>query len=408
MNYQEAYKKLEKYGQLHVLKYYEELGEEEREALLTQIEQTDFDVLSLCEKKETLNPRGKIEPIVVMQLPEIAEKKEEYTKAGLEAIRAGKVGAVLLAGGMGTRLGSDAPKGVYNIGLTKDVFIFQRLIENLMDVVDQAGAWVPLYVMTSDKNHDATVSFFEEKKFFGYNADYVTFFMQDMAPASDYTGKVYMEAKNKMSTSPNGNGGWFLSMKKWGVADKMHQAGVEWLNVFAVDNVLQRIADPCFVGATIATNSAVGAKVVAKNAPDEKVGAMCLEDGRPSIVEYYDMTQELMDARDAQGKPAYHFGVILNYLFNVKELERIVSQSLPLHVVEKKIPYLNESGEPVKPQAPNGYKFENLILDMIHQMGSCLPYEVVREKEFAPIKNKTGIDSVESARQLLRQNGVTL
>ena len=166
MNYQEAYKKLEKYGQLHVLKYYEELGEEEREALLTQIEQTDFDVLSLCEKKETLNPRGKIEPIVVMQLPEIAEKKEEYTKAGLEAIRAGKVGAVLLAGGMGTRLGSDAPKGVYNIGLTKDVFIFQRLIENLMDVVDQAGAWVPLYVMTSDKNHDATVSFFEEKKFF--------------------------------------------------------------------------------------------------------------------------------------------------------------------------------------------------------------------------------------------------
>ena len=227
MNYQEAYKKLEKYGQLHVLKYYDELGEEERETLLTQIEQTDFDVLSLCEKKETLNPRGKIEPIAVMQLPEIAEKKEEYTKAGLEAIRAGKVGAVLLAGGMGTRLGSDAPKGVYNIGLTKDVFIFQRLIENLMDVVDQAGAWVPLYVMTSDKNHDATVSFFEEKKFFGYNADYVTFFMQDMAPASDYTGKVYMEAKNKMSTSPNGNGGWFLSMMKWGVAEKMRQARSE-------------------------------------------------------------------------------------------------------------------------------------------------------------------------------------
>ena len=165
MNYQEAYKKLEKYGQLHVLKYYDELGEEEREALLTQIEQTDFDVLSLCEKKETLNPRGKIEPIAVMQLPEIAEKKEEYTKAGLEAIRAGKVGAVLLAGGMGTRLGSDAPKGVYNIGLTKDVFIFQRLVENLMDVVHQAGAWIPLYVMTSDKNHDATVTFLRKRIF---------------------------------------------------------------------------------------------------------------------------------------------------------------------------------------------------------------------------------------------------
>ena len=152
MNYQEAYKKLEKYGQLHVLKYYEELAEEEREALLSQIEQTDFDMLSLCKKRETLNPRGKIEPIAVMELPQIEEKREAYTEIGVEAVRAGKVGAVLLAGGMGTRLGSDAPKGVYNIGLTKDVFIFQRLVENLMDVVNQAGAWIPLYVMTSENN----------------------------------------------------------------------------------------------------------------------------------------------------------------------------------------------------------------------------------------------------------------
>ncbi|MBD5518884.1 MAG: UDPGP type 1 family protein [Lachnospiraceae bacterium] len=408
MNYQEAYKKLEEYGQLHVLKYYEELSKEEQEALLAQIEQTDFAVLALCEKKETLNPRGKIEPIEVMELAEIEEKKEEYTKIGLEAIKAGKVGAVLLAGGMGTRLGSDAPKGVYNIGLTKDVFIFQRLVENLLDVVHQAEAWIPLYVMTSDKNHDTTVAFFEEKDYFGYNADYVTFFMQDMAPASDYNGKVYMEAKNKMSTSPNGNGGWFLSMVKWGVADKMRKAGVEWLNVFAVDNVLQRIADPCFVGATIATDSAVGAKVVAKNAPDEKVGAMCLEDGRPSIVEYYDMTQELMDAKNEKGAPAYHFGVILNYLFRVKDLEEIVARKLPLHVVEKKIPYLNEQGEPVKPEEPNGYKFEQLVLDMIHELDSCLPYEVVRNREFAPIKNKTGIDSVESARKLCEENGIIL
>lgn len=408
MNYQEAYKKLEKYGQLHVLKYYDELGEEEREALLSQIEQTDFDMLALCGKRETLNPRGKIEPIAVMQLPEIAEKQEEYTQIGLEAIRAGKVGAVMLAGGMGTRLGSDAPKGVYNIGLTRDVYIFQRQVENLMDVVHQAGAWIPLYVMTSDKNHDMTVSFFEEKEYFGYNKDYVAFFMQDMAPASDYRGKVYMEAKHKMSTSPNGSGGWFLSMEKWGVADQMRQAGVEWLNVFAVDNVLQRIADPCFVGATIASKCASGAKVVAKNAPDERVGAMCLEDGRPSIVEYYDMTPELMEAKKENGEPAYHFGVILNYLFQVKDLEEIAVSKLPLHIVEKKIPYLDEEGNFVKPETPNGYKFEQLVLDMIHELDSCLPYEVVRKKEFAPIKNETGIDSVESARELCRENGIEL
>ncbi len=408
MGYREAYDKLEKYGQLHVLKYYDELEKEQQEALLAQIESIDMDVLRLCNNKEALNPRGKITPISVMQLPEIAERKEEFTAIGLDAIRAGKVGAVLLAGGMGTRLGSDAPKGVYNIGLTRDVFIFQRLIENLLDVVRQADAWIPLYIMTSDKNHETTTAFFKEKEYFGYNPEYVTFFMQDMAPASDYDGKIYMEGKDKMSTSPNGNGGWFLSMMKWGVTDKVKAAGVEWLNVFAVDNVLQRIADPCFVGAVIATGSSAGAKVVRKNAPDEKVGAMCLEDGRPSIVEYYEMTEELMNAKDEKGEPAYNFGVILNYLFREKSLEEIVEKKLPLHIVEKKIPYLDENGDLVKPEEPNGYKFEQLVLDMIHELDSCLPYEVVRNHEFAPIKNKTGVDSVESARELCKENGIII
>ncbi len=408
MEYQKAYEKLEKYGQLHVLKYYDDLSGYEKEELLKQIGETDFEVLKQCEHKAELNPRGKITPIKVMQLPEIEAKREEYTQTGLNAIKAGKVGAVLLAGGMGTRLGSDAPKGVYNIGLTKEVFIFQRLIENLMDVVRMADTWIPLYIMTSDRNHETTTAFFKEKNYFGYNPEYITFFMQDMAPASDYNGKVYMEEKYKMSTSPNGNGGWFLSMMKWGIVDQIKAAGVEWLNVFAVDNVLQRIADPCFVGAVIATGSAVGAKVVRKNAPDEKVGAMCLEDGRPSIVEYYEMTEELMNAKDDKGEPAYNFGVILNYLFREKDLEEIAAKKLPLHIVEKKIPYLDENGMPVKPENPNGYKFEQLVLDMIHQLDSCLPYEVVRNREFAPIKNKTGIDSVESARALCMENGIEL
>lgn len=408
MEYQDAYAKLQKSGQLHVLEYYEELTQEEKLQLLEQIEQTDFSVLSMCGKKGHLQSRGKISPIPVMQLPEIAQRKEEFEQIGLEAICAGKVGAVLLAGGMGTRLGSDQPKGVYNIGLTKEVFIFQRLIENLLEVVQKAGACVPLYIMTSDKNHEMTTSFLKEKNYFGYNPDYITFFMQDMAPAADYNGKVYMEEKYKISTSPNGNGGWFLSMMKYGIVEEIKKAGVEWLNVFSVDNVLQRIADPCFVGATIATGSAVGSKVVKKVTPDEKVGAMCLEDGKPSIVEYYEMTQELMDARDEQGEPAYNFGVILNYLFREKDLEEIVSKKLPLHIVEKKIPYLNREGEHVSPDTPNGYKFEQLVLDMIHELDSCLPYEVVRNREFAPIKNKTGVDSVESARELCRENGIEL
>lgn len=178
--------------------------------------------------------------------------------------------------------------------------------------------------------------------------------------------------------------------------------------MFAVDNVLQRIADPCFVGAVLSGECASGAKVVRKCAPDEKIGVICLEDGRPSIVEYYELTDELMNAKDENGDPAYYFGVILNYLFRVGDLEKIRERKLPLHIVEKKIPYLNEKGEKVKPDAPNGYKFEQLVLDMIHELDGCLPFEVVREKEFAPIKNATGIDSVESARELCKKNGIEL
>lgn len=408
MGYEEALKKLKDFGQEHVLNYYEELTEREKEMLLAQIEATDFSVLSSCREKSDAAGRGVIAPLAAMQLPEIEANKERFTALGLEAIRAGKVGAVLLAGGMGTRLGSDDPKGMYNIGLTKDVYIFQRLIENLMDVVRRSESWIPLYVMTSDKNHEATVGFLKEHNYFGYNKDYVTFFMQEMAPASDYEGKVYMEEKWKISTSPNGNGGWYSSMYKWGIARKAMADGVEWLNVFAVDNVLQRIADPCFVGAVIDSGCAAGAKVVKKCTPDEKVGVMCLEDGRPSIIEYYELTQELMDAKDDNGDPAYYFGVILNYLFRIADLEKIRERNLPLHVVEKKIPYLNTNGETVKPEEPNGYKFEQLVLDMIHELDSCLPYEVERNKEFAPIKNKTGVDSVESARALCAENGIVL
>lgn len=408
MTLEQAKEKLAKYGQEHVLKYYEELSAEEKQALLDQIEATDMSILDACNHKEDLAKKGTITPLAAMQLNEIEANRESFVATGVEAIAAGKVGAVLLAGGMGTRLGSDNPKGMYNVGLTRDLYIFECLINNLMDVVRQADAWVHLFVMTSDKNNDVTIQFMKEHAYFGYKEEYVHFFKQEMAAATDYEGKIYLEEKGKLSTSPNGNGGWFISLDRAGLLDMIHNEGIEWLNVFSVDNVLQRIADPCFVGATIQKNCVVGSKVVRKSAPDEKVGVMCLEDGKPSIVEYYELTEELMNAKDANGDPAYNFGVILNYLFRVNDLEKIMAGNMPLHIVEKKIPYLNEEGVLVKPEEPNGYKFESLVLDMIHQMDSCLPFEVVRNKEFAPIKNKTGVDSVESARELLVENGVTL
>lgn len=407
MNYNEALEKLKECGQEHVLRYFEDLSEDEKQGLLEQIELTDFSVIEQG-KNASAAKKGKISPLESLELDAINENKERYTMLGMDALKAGKVAAVLLAGGMGTRLGSDDPKGMYNIGKTKDVYIFQRIVENLMDVVNAAQKEIYLFVMTSDKNHVKTVSFFKEHNYFGYNENYVKFFMQEMAPATDYEGKVYMESKFQISNSPNGNGGWFSSMKKWGILDIIHQEGIEYLNVFAVDNVLQRIADPCFVGAVIEHQVEAGAKVVKKAAPDEKVGVMCLEDGKPSVIEYYELTDELMNTLNEKGERVYNFGAILNYLFEVKALERIIDNQLQVHIVEKKILYMDGNGNYIKPETPNGHKYELLILDMIHELRNCLPFEVERNKEFAPIKNKTGVDSVESARALLEENGYVL
>ena len=408
MTLEQAKQKLAEYGQEHILKYYDELSVPEQEALLEQIDATDMSVLETLKHRDELAKKGTITPITSMQLDEIEANRETFTSLGVEAVHAGKVGAVMLAGGMGTRLGSDDPKGVYNVGITRTLYIFECQINNLLDVVKQCDAWVHLFIMTSDKNHEATVNFLQQHDFFGYREDYIHFFKQEMAAAVDFGGKIFLEEKGKIATSPNGNGGWFVSLKRNGLLDLIRKEGIEWLNVFSVDNVLQRIVDPCFVGATIAKDCAVGSKVVRKSAPDEKVGVMCLEDGKPSIVEYYELTYEMMNTKDEKGEPAYNFGVILNYLFREKDLEQMMENNTPYHIVEKKIACLDEDGNPVKPEEPNGYKFEGLVLDMIHQLGSCLPFEVVRKKEFAPIKNKTGVDSVETARVLLQENGVTI
>ena len=409
MTYEQIKDILIKHDQLHLLKYYDKLTEEQQANLLAQISSVNWHLLELLQnRQDTETVKGKLEPLGALEVSEIEKRKEEFTQIGIEALKAQKVGAVLLAGGQGTRLGFDKPKGMFNVGITKDLYIFECLIHNLMDVVNQINTWVPLYIMTSDKNHEDTVHFFEEKQYFGYNKDFIRFFKQDMAPSVDFNGKLLMEDKDRLSLSPNGNGGWFHSLQNAGLISHMKEIGIEWLTVFAVDNVLQRINDPGYVGAVIASGCDCGGKVVRKADPYERVGVLCLEDGKPSIVEYYEMTDDMIHLKDENGNLLYNFGVILNYMFRLDKLEQIVNKELPVHIVEKKIPYMDETGTFIKPDKPNGYKFEELVLDMIHLMDSCLPYEVVRNHEFAPIKNPTGVDSVESARALLQENGVTL
>ena len=381
---------------------------EQNEKLTKRLEEIDFSVLEHIERKETVNERGVFAPLDAVEVSEIEARGAEFKELGLKAIREGKVGAVLLAGGQGTRLGLDRPKGTLNIGVAKELYLFEQLLRNLMDVTDEAGVYVPLYIMTSNINNADTTAFFEEHDYFGYPKDYVKFFVQEMVPACDYEGRIYMESQTEVAMSPNGNGGWFSSMVNAGLLSDIKERGIEWINVFAVDNCLQRIADPMFVGATIAYGCESGAKVVRKAAPDERVGVLCTEDGKPSIAEYYEMTEEMATARKENGDLKYGFGVILNYLFSEKKLEQIADARMPIHVVEKKIPYMDVDGTFVKPEQPNGYKFETLVLDMVHMREDWIPYEVVRERECAPIKNLHGVDSLDSARELMKGCGIEL
>lgn len=409
MTYESAKALLEKKGQTQLLKYYDELDAKGKEKLLTAIENLNWEFEEALANPVDLTGKGRdIRPIAGLRDKEIQARKAEFEVIGIEAIKAGKVAAVLLAGGMGTRLGVDGPKGAYNIGITKPLYIFEQQMRNLQEVTDACGAIVPLYIMTSDKNHEQTTSFWKDNNYFGYPESAVKFFKQDMAPAVDFDGKIILESKDTPALSPNGNGGWFASMKGAGLCEDLHEKGVEWLNIYAVDNVLQRIADPVFVGATIQSGVNCGAKAIFKDNPYEKVGVLCLDGDKPDIIEYYELTDEMANQRDENGDLEYSYGVIMNYLFRLSKLEEIVDRKIPVHIVEKKIECLCEDGVTRKPEKENGKKFEMLAVDLIKPMGSVLPYEVIREKEFAPIKNKTGVDSVESAQALLKLNGVEL
>lgn len=409
MQYEQAKRLLEEKGQTQLLAYYDELDEAGKKNLLTAIENISWDFEDALKNPVDMSGKDRdIKPISGLKRADIQQREKEFEEIGVKAVQQGKVAAVLLAGGMGTRLGVDGPKGAYDIGITKPLYIFEQQMKNLAEVNAKCGAVVPLYIMTSDKNHEQTTAFWKAHGYFGYDESLVKFFKQDMAPAVDYNGKIMLEKKDTPALSPNGNGGWFGSMKRAGLVEDLHKRGVEWLNIYAVDNVLQRIADPVFVGATIDSGVNCGAKVICKTNPYEKVGVLCMDGDKPDIIEYYELTDEMANAKDEKGDLAFCYGVIMNYLFRLTKLEETVNRKIPVHIVEKKIECLCEDGVTRKPDKENGKKFETLAVDLIKPMESVLPFEVVREKEFAPIKNKTGVDSVESARELLKLNGVDL
>ncbi|MBQ8496765.1 MAG: UTP--glucose-1-phosphate uridylyltransferase [Clostridia bacterium] len=400
-DYPKVEKILREAGQIHLLDGFEMLSEEEKMRLATEIMEIDFSIFERAAHLEKKTYEH-IAPIPIFSTETVEKEREELETIGLSAIHAGKVGAVLLCGGQGTRLGSPHAKGMYNIGITKEISIFSLHFRYLCEVAKRAEKWFPIYIMTSIYNGAEIEAFLKEKNFFGYEASAIHFFVQKMAPATDLEGKIYKESPSSLVLSPDGNGGWFSALAETGYLDK--QDAPEWLNVISIDNVLQKTVDPLFVGVTLRENAACGAKVVRKVTPDEKIGLICENEGHPAVIEYYELDKLKKD--NAVSTDGMEYGVILNYLFRISEMAKTLSAKLPVHKARKKIPYYD--GEYHKPETENGYKYEMLATDLVERMDSCLAFEILREKEFAPVKNCTGVDSVESAREMLLRAGFDL
>lgn len=262
--------------------------------------------------------------------------------------------------------------------------------------------------MTSPQNHAETIDFFEDHNFFGYDKAYIHFFIQNclLTLSDDY--KLMLESKGSIRRSPNGNGLWYKDIMESDCAKVLQKFEIEWINVVSVDNVLQNFIDPAFLGAVLHNSVSCGAKVVKKTSAEEKIGTICLNNGRPEVLEYYEIPDDILFLRKPSGELLYNYGVILNYLFNLKAMSRINYDQLPVHIAHKKVPMLSEAGVAEKPDQENALKLEYLITDLISRMDSCLAYEVQREREFAPIKNREGNDSVDTAQALLKNSGFLL
>ncbi len=404
--------------QSHVLNFYSRLAPEQQRALLEQVDGLDLESLPGLVKEYVLKKPGfvmpsKLEPVKYYPYDPASRvrawNQDQARAAGEELIRAGKVAAFVVAGGQGSRLGFEGPKGCFPAGPVTGKCLFQIFAEGILGTQTRyACGPIAWYIMTSPLNHAATRSFFEEHRFFGLRRDQVMFFQQGVMPSLDITtGKVLMSSTHEVATNPDGHGGSIRALQVSGALADMMRRGVEHLSYFQVDNPSVRVIDPVFLGLHARasdSSSEMSSKMVAKTEPGEKVGVFCIADGRTEVMEYSDMPAELQNARNADGMLTYNAGNIAVHALGVKFIERLATDAtfgLPCHRAEKKIPCVEPStGATVTPTANNGVKLEKFIFDALGLCRQSVVCETDRVEEFAPIKNATGVDSVESSKAL--------
>ena len=403
-NIAEIERKLKKYNQEHLLKYYESLKDEDikKKELLKQLQNIDFELIDNLYRhtgKENKKPEEKIEPIEYWDKERLGSKYDFYQMIGQEAIKDGKLAAVTMAGGQGTRLGHKGPKGTFDIGLDSHKCLFELLCDSLKEANKKYNVTIPWFIMTSKENNNETIEFFKNNKYFGYEKN-VYFFTQGQLPMVDTEGKILIGEDGLIKEAADGHGGVYESLVKNHMVDKMKELGVEWVFISGVDNCLVRMVDPVLMGLAIYKGVVAAGKSVVKANPKEKVGVFCRKNGRPTVIEYIDIDPEMAEATDAAGELLFGESHILCNLFNISAIERMGKEPLPYHSAFKKATYIDKDGNKIVPDSPNAYKFEAFLFDAFRDLDDMVILRVKREEEFAPVKNATGVDSPETARNL--------
>ena len=380
---------------------------EEKQEFLNSILTIDFNqVEKLYEssKEEKDFSNAKIEPIDFVDKSKLKkEDSKKYESIGESKIKEGKLAVVTMAGGQGTRLGHSGPKGTYDLGLDSHKSIFEILCDTLNKARNKYEVNIPWYIMTSDENNKATVEFFKENNYFGYPENSIIFFKQGKLEMMDPNGKILLNENGKIKEASNGHGGIFQSMLKEGIIYDMKARGIEWVFIGGVDNVLVNMVDPILIGLAEAKNVLAAGKSIVKAGPEEKVGVFCKKNGKPSVIEYSEISKEMAAERTENGELKYGESHILCNLFNIKAIDNISKKELPYHVAFKKAKYMDKNGEILCPENPNAYKFEEFLFDAFESLDDMAILRVKREDEFAPVKNAEGVDSPETARKLYTQ-----
>ena len=401
----ETIETLKQYGQEHIVRLLEKLDEEKKQALVEQINHIDFhQMMELYEntKKEIEIKENKIEAIPYLDKAKLTdEQTSEFNKLGEEILKKGQYAVVTMAGGQGTRLGHTGPKGTFKLDVYgKGKYLFEILIENLKEANNKYGVTIPWYIMTSKENNAQTTEFLEKNNYFGYNKNYVTIFTQSELPLVDTEGKFLISKELKIKEASDGNGGTYSSLRASGALADMKERGIKWVFIGSVDNALLKMADETLLGMAIDKNVQIASKSVVKANPHERVGVFCKMNGHPKVIEYTELPEKMAEEIDDNGELKYGESHIMCNLYSIEAIEKISQEPLMYHSAFKKNAYIDEDGKEVIPTEPNSYKFESFIFDAFEFFDDIAILRGKREDDFAPVKNKDGVDSPKTAKEL--------